>query len=781
MSIWRLMTWMMTGSNQLSEAKDGWKETATEILVPTRERNLSRNGQLFTIPGFQYRLLTAVICAAFSEAASKWFHFTPFKRFWTSPVTGQEQCLYDELYTSDAWIGAYNDLQKQKRSDSCPLERVIARLMFWSDSMHLAQFGNASAWPVYLFFGNQSKYMCACPTSSACHPVAFIPTLPESIKGFIAQITLVKRKSYDNILAHCKQELFHAILCILIDNDFVEAYKNGIVIKCYDGVHRRVFPRIFTYSTNYPENMSFKSTAISWRQNHRRPLGFNFFPMLVVDLLHEFELGVFKAVFKHLIRLLHAINLEKITVLNECFHLIPSFGRGTIQRFPSSVSDVRHNAAWHFEDVLQCAIPAFEGLFPAQHDNVICLLLFQLAEWHALAKLRLYTDDSLAQLDQALNNLGKQLRKFQQFTCSAFQTVELPREVAAHQRRYVSKQLAKQERRHTRVCQQRQQQSTALLQDIHTSNLPIEAHHFMSNTSNFLNLSAYLSEHQGNPAIKGFIPKLKDHLLSQLLGLDYDGDERAFTDAERNSVRFINNLNKVSQAKRLQINYTTYDVRHDQDTLKPGYGGAVMTLSREHGNDAHPFWYSMLALTFVIARPNQWSSFPHYRWSMREGHLPKVGFIPDSPSAFGFLDPSVVLRACHLIPSFADGRTDTLLRYGPTVAQPLREVNNWTAFYVNIFADRDMFTHFVGIGVGHVAQYNLSKDMEPEHGPGGCDDEWDIDMSNTSKDDDEDETKTETETKDDDDDDDDDEDDKDTDSNLEEYEDSEDEGLEYKF
>lgn len=223
MSIWRLMTWMMTGSNQLSEAKvtqlvkevlsaedfsiqdlngfnahtemgrfdsseagldandifrrDGWKEAAAEILVPTRERNPSGNGQPFTIPGFHYRPLTAVIHATFSEAASKWFHFTPFKRFWTSPVTGQEQRLYDELYTSDAWIEAHNDLQKQRRSDGCPLERVIGGLMFWSDSTHLAQFGNASAWPVYLFFGNQSKYMRACPTSGACHPVAFIPTV----------------------------------------------------------------------------------------------------------------------------------------------------------------------------------------------------------------------------------------------------------------------------------------------------------------------------------------------------------------------------------------------------------------------------------------------------------------------------------------------------------------------------------------------------------------------------------------------------------------------------
>jgi hypothetical protein len=223
MSVWRLMTWMLTGSNQTSQAqttwlvkdvlsaedfriedikgfnahtemgrldfsevqfddndiyrRDVWKEMAAEILVPTQEKNPHGNGQPFTIPGFQYRPLTAVIHAAFSEAASKWFHFTPFKHFWRSPVTGQEQRLHDELYTSDAWIKAHDDLQKQRRDDGCKLERVIAGLMFWSDSTHLAQFGNTSAWPIYLYFGNQSKYICSCPTSGACHRVAFIPTV----------------------------------------------------------------------------------------------------------------------------------------------------------------------------------------------------------------------------------------------------------------------------------------------------------------------------------------------------------------------------------------------------------------------------------------------------------------------------------------------------------------------------------------------------------------------------------------------------------------------------
>ena len=94
-----------------------------------------------------------------------------------SSITGQEQRMYDKLYTSDTWITAHNDLQKQRRDNGCKLEHIIASLMLWSDAMHLAQFGSASAWPVYLFFGNQSKYTQAIPDSGACHPIAFIPTV----------------------------------------------------------------------------------------------------------------------------------------------------------------------------------------------------------------------------------------------------------------------------------------------------------------------------------------------------------------------------------------------------------------------------------------------------------------------------------------------------------------------------------------------------------------------------------------------------------------------------
>jgi len=39
----------------------------------------------------------------------------------------------------------------------------------------------------------------------------------------------------------------------LLDEEFRHAYKYGMVVRCSDGVERRVFPRIFTYSADYPE------------------------------------------------------------------------------------------------------------------------------------------------------------------------------------------------------------------------------------------------------------------------------------------------------------------------------------------------------------------------------------------------------------------------------------------------------------------------------------------------------------------------------------------------
>lgn len=56
------------------------------------------------------------------------------------------------------------------------------------------------------------------------------------------------------MITHCRRELFHgAWILLLKDPEFLKAYIHGIVITCSDGITRRIFPRIFSYSADYPE------------------------------------------------------------------------------------------------------------------------------------------------------------------------------------------------------------------------------------------------------------------------------------------------------------------------------------------------------------------------------------------------------------------------------------------------------------------------------------------------------------------------------------------------
>ena len=76
--------------------------------------------------------------------------------------------------------------------------------------------------------------------------------MPDEIRDII-QRALGKAPS-QALLTHCCCELFHAAETVLLnDPEFQRAYKNGIVVKCIDGVVRCLFPRIFTYSADYPE------------------------------------------------------------------------------------------------------------------------------------------------------------------------------------------------------------------------------------------------------------------------------------------------------------------------------------------------------------------------------------------------------------------------------------------------------------------------------------------------------------------------------------------------
>ena len=222
MSVWRLVRWMNIGSRSKSEGEvnrlvndvlkspdfsvedvqsfnahrantrldaskkknpldDDFQVTSVTIEVPTGERTDSGEYCPFSVPGLRYRNLLSVIKAAFRGPLSQNFHFTPSLLMHWSPVTGTDQCLYSELYHSDVFIEEHNRVQNRSwpppDNPGCKLEKVVAALMFWSDSTHLADFGTAKLWPIYLFFGNLSKYIRSRPSSGACNHLAYIPSV----------------------------------------------------------------------------------------------------------------------------------------------------------------------------------------------------------------------------------------------------------------------------------------------------------------------------------------------------------------------------------------------------------------------------------------------------------------------------------------------------------------------------------------------------------------------------------------------------------------------------
>jgi hypothetical protein len=151
--------------------------------------------------------------------------------------------------------------------------------------------------------------------------------------------------------------------------------------------------------------------------------------------------------------------------------------------------------------------------------------------------------------------------------------------------------------------------------------------------------------------------------------------------------------------QHVRINYTRYDLQRDQDSVNSTNRSGIM-LKAHDDQPIHPYWYAQIIGIFhvnvsydgvdAVKMDVLWIRWlgldPEHASGWKSRRLPRVGFIPDEGSspAFGFLDPSVVIRGIHLIQAFHHGRTDQLL--GPSVARWNDEDNSedWQNFYVNM-------------------------------------------------------------------------------------------------
>jgi len=160
-------------------AKDGWKEVSVTLHVPNAKyKHASEDASpQFNVSGVHYRPLLELIKAACQSSQAKEYHWVPFKLVHQSPSADLR--TYTDIYNSDAMLEEDAKIRSlgPHPGDDSDTEVAVLAMLFWSDSTHLTTFGTASLWPVYLYFGNHSKYARARPNAHTAHHVAYIPSV----------------------------------------------------------------------------------------------------------------------------------------------------------------------------------------------------------------------------------------------------------------------------------------------------------------------------------------------------------------------------------------------------------------------------------------------------------------------------------------------------------------------------------------------------------------------------------------------------------------------------
>ena len=144
-------------------------------------KRTSTVGAPITIPDFQHRKICDIIRETFaSDPAANSFHYHPYEHKWKPPGSDSEERVHGELYTSQAWLDEDAKIQSlalDPTETDRDVPRAIAAMMLASDGTLLGPFASSKAWPIYVYFGNQSKYDRAKPTQHAAHHLAYLPSV----------------------------------------------------------------------------------------------------------------------------------------------------------------------------------------------------------------------------------------------------------------------------------------------------------------------------------------------------------------------------------------------------------------------------------------------------------------------------------------------------------------------------------------------------------------------------------------------------------------------------
>ncbi len=195
--------------NGIFSKDDGWMRSDVYLSLPKTflsHKTESAAPQL-AIPGVVHRSLLGLVKGVVTDEGaphSVKYHWRPHQMWWYPPDHPQESVhssatpssdqgphtppdpirVHTDCYNSDAMLEEDAKLRKQARdpTDDPSTEYCILPLLIWSDATHLSDFGHASLWPIYVYFGNLSQYIRGRPTEFAAQHLAYIPDVSASFQ-----------------------------------------------------------------------------------------------------------------------------------------------------------------------------------------------------------------------------------------------------------------------------------------------------------------------------------------------------------------------------------------------------------------------------------------------------------------------------------------------------------------------------------------------------------------------------------------------------------------------
>ncbi|KAJ7199371.1 hypothetical protein GGX14DRAFT_173024 [Mycena pura] len=260
----------------VGEPPNGWQTATVKLKLPCpKNQTLEGDAPEVEIPGLFYRSLLDPIKETLQGPAFQYCHTTPFslrrdpsydptrpdasvddadapldENGLPSLPTGHEE-LYGEVYTTVEMLQAHQKARELAIDAESQSEAMVFPLMYQSDATHLTTFGDASAWPLYGWSGNHSKALRGKPTANMGWHQAYFPSIPDWVDDTYHEIFGIYMPTY--VRTHLKRELMHAVWDLMLDDEFMKAYREGFEFECHDKTVRRIYPWLYTYGADYPE------------------------------------------------------------------------------------------------------------------------------------------------------------------------------------------------------------------------------------------------------------------------------------------------------------------------------------------------------------------------------------------------------------------------------------------------------------------------------------------------------------------------------------------------